>query len=120
MIYPDIVNAAVTAAPLPQAPQGGLESFVPLILIFVVFYFLLIRPQQKKMKEHQNMLNAMKRGDRVVTSGGMYGTISAIKSAVVEITIADNVKVMFSKSSVAAIVKPEEEALSQNALNTQK
>jgi preprotein translocase subunit YajC len=76
------------AAPAGGA-AGGIASFVPLILIFVVFYFLLIRPQQKKAKEHQNFLNSLKKGERVITSGGIYGRITGLTDNVVTLEIAD-------------------------------
>ncbi len=73
---------------------SGLGQFIPLILIFVIFYFFLIRPQQKKVKEHKAMVESLKKGDKVVTSGGITGTISrVIDNDKVEIEIADNVTV---------------------------
>ncbi len=77
-----------------QPSRGGaLGGFLPLILIFFVFYFLLIRPQQKKAKEHQKTLTALKRGDKVITSGGIHGTVSKINGNLVDIKIADDVEV---------------------------
>ena len=73
---------------------SGIGQFIPLILIFVIFYFFLIRPQQKKVKEHKAMVESLKRGDKVVTSGGITGTISRIvDNDKVEVEIADNVTV---------------------------
>ena len=73
---------------------SGIGQFIPLILIFVIFYFFLIRPQQKKVKEHKAMVESLKKGDKVVTSGGITGTISrVIDNDKVEIEIADNVTV---------------------------
>ncbi len=91
----DIAFAA-DAAPA-AAPQGGFVSFIPLILIFVVFYFLLIRPQQKKAKDHQAFLKELKKGDQVVTSGGLHGEITGITDTVVTLQIADNIKVKISR-----------------------
>ena len=72
----------------------GISSFIPLVLIFVIFYFFLIRPQQKKVKEHKKMVESLKRGDKVVTSGGVVGTIERIiDNEKVEVLISDNVKV---------------------------
>ena len=82
--------------------MGALGSFLPLILIFVVFYFLLIRPQQKKQKTHREMLSALHRGDRIVTAGGLVGTITKILSdteITVEITEGVKVRVMRGKES---------------------
>ena len=73
---------------------SGFAQFIPLILIFVIFYFFLIRPQQKKVKEHKAMVESLKKGDKVVTSGGITGTISrVIDNDKVEVEIADNVTV---------------------------
>ena len=73
---------------------SGIGQFIPLILIFVIFYFFLIRPQQKKVKEHKAMVESLKKGDKVVTSGGITGTISrVIDNDKVEVEIADNVTV---------------------------
>jgi preprotein translocase subunit YajC len=83
-------------------------SFLPLILIFVVFYFLLIRPQQKRAKEHKQMVEGLRRGDRVVTSGGLKGKISKVADDVVEVEIASGVKVEVVRSTLAAVEgKPE-------------
>ncbi len=79
---------------------SGIGQFIPLILIFVIFYFFLIRPQQKKVKEHKQMVENLKRGDKVVTSGGIIGTIEkVIDNEKVEVIIADNVKVDVIKST---------------------
>ena len=79
---------------------AGIGQFIPLILIFVIFYFFLIRPQQKKVKEHKAMVQALKRGDKVVTSGGIVGTIErVIDNDTVEVLISDNVKVEIVRST---------------------
>ena len=79
---------------------SGIGQFIPLILIFVIFYFFLIRPQQKKVKEHKAMVESLKRGDRVVTSGGITGRVERlIDNDKVEVEIADNVKVEIVKST---------------------
>ena len=79
---------------------SGIGQFIPLILIFVIFYFFLIRPQQKKVKEHKAMVESLKRGDRVVTSGGITGTVERlIDHDKVEVEIAENVKVEIVKST---------------------
>ena len=84
---------------------GGLEAFLPLILIFVVFYFLLIRPQQKKMKEHKAMLGAVRRGDKVVTGGGIIGTITkVIDENEVTVEIADGVKVRVQRGLISSVL----------------
>ena len=79
---------------------SGIVQFIPLILIFVIFYFFLIRPQQKKVKEHKAMVESLKRGDKVVTSGGITGTVERlIDNDKVEVEIAENVKVEIVKST---------------------
>ena len=80
--------------------DAGIGQFIPLILIFVIFYFFLIRPQQKKVKEHKLMVENLKRGDKVVTSGGVIGTIErVIDKDKVEVTISDNVNVEVVRST---------------------
>jgi len=80
--------------------NSGIGQFIPLILIFVIFYFFLIRPQQKKAKEHKIMIENLKRGDKVVTSGGITGTVErVIDNDKVEVEIAENIKVEIIKSS---------------------
>jgi len=80
---------------------GGLASFVPLILIFVVFYFLLIRPQQKKAKEHKAYLNDLKKGEKIITSGGIHGRITSLTDSTVTVEIAENVRVKVTRASIA-------------------
>ena len=80
--------------------DAGIGQFIPLILIFVIFYFFLIRPQQKKVKEHKTMVENLKRGDKVVTSAGIIGTIERIiDNEKAEVLIAENVKVEVIKST---------------------
>jgi len=80
--------------------NAGIGQFIPLILIFVIFYFFLIRPQQKKVKEHKIMVENLKRGDKVVTSGGIIGTVERIiENDKAEIVISDDVKVEIIKST---------------------
>tara|TARA_B100001029_G_scaffold175496_1_gene177031 strand:+ start:1049 stop:1336 length:288 start_codon:yes stop_codon:yes gene_type:complete len=79
---------------------SGIGQFIPLILIFVIFYFFLIRPQQKKVKEHKLMVENLKRGDKVITSGGIVGSIErVIDNEKVEVLISENVKVEIIKST---------------------
>ena len=90
---------------------GGLAmvtQIAPLLLIFGVFYFLLIRPQQKKQKEHKALLAALKRGDRVLTAGGIFGKVTTIKDGVdeVEIEIAPNVRVSVLRATIGDVLKP--------------
>ena len=81
---------------------GGIASFIPLILIFVVFYFLLIRPQQKQAKEQQQFLNDLKNGNKVITKGGIHGTITGLTDTVVTLEIAQDVRVKVSRSAIAS------------------
>jgi preprotein translocase subunit YajC len=86
-------------------------SFLPLVLIFVVFYFLLIRPQQKKAKEHRAMVEAVRRGDRVVTSGGLIGTIAkVVNENEVQLEIAEGVKVRVVRASISDVLTKTEPA----------
>ena len=89
---------------------SGIGQFVPLILIFVIFYFFLIRPQQKKVKEHKSMVESLKRGDKVITSGGITGTVERIiDNDTVEVEIADNVKVEIVKTTgIQALLNTQE------------
>ena len=89
---------------------SGIGQFIPLILIFVIFYFFLIRPQQKKVKEHKLMVENLKRGDKVITSGGIVGSIERIiDNDKVEVVISDNVKVEIIKSTgIQALVSNTE------------
>ena len=90
--------------------DSGIAQFIPLILIFVIFYFFLIRPQQKKVKDHKLMVDNLKRGDKVVTSGGIVGTIERIIDAEkAEVLISDNVKVEIVKATgIQALVNSQE------------
>ncbi|MEM7076586.1 MAG: preprotein translocase subunit YajC [Pseudomonadota bacterium] len=86
-------------------------QFVPLILIFAIMWFLLIRPQQKKIKEHQAMVAALRKGDQVVTQGGMIGKVTRVKEAdEVEVEIAQNVKVRVVKSTISQVLSKTEPA----------
>jgi len=88
---------------------SGLEAMFPLILIFVVFYFLLIRPQQKKAKEHKAMLEAVRRGDKVVTGGGILGTVTKVSDdQEITVEIADGVKVRVQRGLLAAVLTKTE------------
>ena len=78
----------------------GIGQFIPLILIFIIFYFFLIRPQQKKAKEHKNMVKAVKRGDKVITSGGIFATVEKVMdNDKVEVSISDSVNIELVKST---------------------
>ena len=87
-----------------EGAGSGFGAFIPLILMFVIFYFLLIRPQQKKAKLHKEMLGALKKGDRVISNGGLHGTVTGITDDVVTMEIAPKVRVKVSRSSVSAVM----------------
>ena len=87
----------------------GFAQFIPLILIFVIFYFFLIRPQQKRVKDHKAMVQSLKRGDEIITSGGILGTIDRVmEDDRIEVTIGENVKVQIIKSTITSLLKKEE------------
>ena len=85
---------------------SGFTGFIPLILMFVIFYFLLIRPQQKRTKEHRNMISAVKKGDRIVTSGGIHGRVTGADDTTLTVEIADKVRVKVARGNVANLIQP--------------
>lgn len=86
------------------APQGGLLSFLPLIVIFVVFYFLLIRPQMKRAKEHKLLVAGLAVGDEVVTNGGLLGKVTHLGESFITVEVADNVKIKLQRHAVAGVM----------------
>ena len=105
-----IAYAEVVAAPqTSSAPKASpFMSMVPLLFIFGVFYFLLIRPQQKKSKEHKNLLESLKPGDMVITGSGIYAAIVSVGDKTVELKIAENVKIKAQKSAIAEVLTRSE------------
>src|SRR5437016_4540272 len=96
--------------------QSTLIQFLPLVLIFIVFYFLLIRPQQKKAKDQRAMLDALRRGDRVVTGGGILGTVSKVVSPEeVEVDIASGVRVKVLRSTITSVLAKPDPAAAREA-----
>jgi preprotein translocase subunit YajC len=96
--------------------QSALVQFLPLVLIFVVFYFLLIRPQQKKQKDHRTMLDALRRGDRVVTGGGILGTVSKVVGPEeVEVDIATGVRVKVLRGTITSVLAKPDPAAAREA-----
>jgi preprotein translocase subunit YajC len=90
------------------APAGGMAAFqqmIPLIFMFAIFYFLLIRPQQKKAKEHKALLEAIKKGDNVITAGGVHGKVNGVEENIVTLEIAPGVNIKITKSYIAAVKK---------------
>ena len=107
MIFLMAVELGLT--PPPQGQNSNmLLQFLPLALIFLIFYFLLIRPARVKQRNLQAMLEALKPGDRVVTAAGIHGTVVGVSEEVVQLRIAENVKVEFSKSAVVSVVDRRE------------
>src|SRR5205807_9396836 len=96
--------------------QSALVQFLPLVLIFVVFYFLLIRPQKKKQKDHRTMLSALRRGDRIVTGGGILGTVNrVVNDNEVEVDIASGVRVRLLRSTIASVLAKPDPAAARDA-----
>jgi preprotein translocase subunit YajC len=89
------------AAGVPEGGSAWMSLLVPMIFMFAIFYFLLIRPQQKKAKEHKALLDNLKKGDRIITSGGMIGTIINIDDQIVNVEIADRVRIEMARPSIA-------------------
>ena len=86
----------------------GIAQFIPLILIFVIFYFFLIRPQQKRVKDHKAMVESLKRGDEVITSGGIIGVVDRVmEDDRIEVVLTDNVKVQIIRSTITSLLKKE-------------
>jgi len=86
-----------------SAPGNGFAQLVPLIIIMVIFYFLLIRPQQKRAKEHRSMVESLSKGDKVITNGGIYGTVMDVKEGFLKVEIADGVRIKIQREAVAAL-----------------
>lgn len=103
MFIPLLAQAASPAAAAPNP----IASFIPIILIFVIMYFILFRPQMRKQKEQAALVSQLKTGDRVVTSSGIHGLISNVKDRTVIVKIADNVKIEMEKTAVSNVVKAE-------------
>jgi len=100
-------------APPPEGAEAGagsvIGSFLPFIAIILIFYFLIIRPQNKKRKETEKMLGALKKGDKIVTIGGVYGTIQSVKETTVIVKVDDNVKLEFLRSAISNVITPAKE-----------
>lgn len=110
-ILAPLANLLAQSAPAsPGQSPGGLLSFAPFLIILVMFYFLLIRPQQKKAKEHQALVDNLKSGDKILTAGGIYGVVTNVrdKDKVISVRIAENVKIELDKSSVTTVIRDAE------------
>jgi len=101
----EILDFFISNAYAQEAAQpGGLMSFLPLLVIFVIFYFLLIRPQMKRAKEHKQLVSQLSNGDEVVTNGGLLGRITNVGESFITVELADNVKIKVQKHAVANVV----------------
>ncbi len=100
------ISDAMAAAPAAQAQDvfGGIGQILPLILIFVVFYFLLIRPQTKRAKEHKKLISELAKGDEIVTNGGLLGRITQVGDNFVQVKVSDNVEVKIQKQAIANLM----------------
>jgi preprotein translocase subunit YajC len=103
-----VVLAQAGSAPSPSDPRVMFFNFLPLILVFLIFYFLILRPQSKRQRELAKMIGDLKRGDRVVTSGGALGDVVDVKDDTAILKVADNVKMEFTKQSIVSVVKKSE------------
>lgn len=109
MSFIPFLQAAEGSAPSASAPGSMLVSFFPVILIIVVFYFLMIRPQSKKQKETERMLNALKKGDKVITIGGIHGVVSSVKENTVIVKVDDDCKIEFNRTAISTVELSDEE-----------
>lgn len=110
MIFENLFTStagAQTATPAsPASQQSPLGMFLPMVLVFLIFYMLMIRPQQKQRKQHQTMLQTVKKGDDVVTTAGIHGKIFGVADNIVTLEIADNVRIKIDKAQIAQVKTP--------------
>lgn len=109
MIVPTILTIGLQAQPATRGQGSFLTALLPFILVFVIFYLLIIMPSRKKQKKHQEMVSALKPGDKIVTSGGIYGTVMGVLEDRIEVKISANVKIDITKNAVAAILSKQSE-----------
>ncbi len=109
MILTGFLTFGRQAAPAAGAPPQGsmFGALIPFVLVFVIFYVLIILPQRKKQKKHQEQIGALKPGDRIITTAGIYGTVMAVQADRIEVKIAANVKVDITKGAVGVILGPQ-------------
>ena len=103
----DIAYALGTGGGTSGQTGGGFGALVPLILMFAIFYFLLIRPQQRKQKQHRQLLTSLKKGDRVITTGGLYGRITGLTDTVVTLEISEKVRVKVGRGNISGLAQGE-------------
>ncbi|MEW6184969.1 MAG: preprotein translocase subunit YajC [Thermodesulfobacteriota bacterium] len=102
-LFTAVAQAMGTGGGSGGSGAGGFGALVPLVLMFVIFYFLLIRPQQKKAKQHRELLSNLKRGDSVITNGGIYGRIAEINENVITLEVADKVRIKVARGFVSGL-----------------
>jgi preprotein translocase subunit YajC len=95
---------AAGATGAPPVAANPIMSFMPMIVVCLILYFLIIRPQQKQTKEHRRLIDSLKVGDRVLTQGGIYGTVTSLKGLVVQVKVADNVKIDVARSAISQVL----------------
>ncbi len=100
-----MIETAFAMGQVEGQAAGGIASFMPLIILLVIFYFLLIRPQQKRAKEHKAMVGSLKQGNRIVTTGGIHGTIASLDETTITVEIAEKVKMKISRGNVAIVLQ---------------
>ncbi len=109
LILASIATAASLVTPAyaegAAAQEGGFTQIIPLILIMIVFYFLLIRPQQKKLKEHRTLVETLKKGDHILTGGGIYGKVADVKEDILKVEIADGVTIKVKRDTIAGLTE---------------
>jgi preprotein translocase subunit YajC len=103
-------DLAYAQDPTGGAGPGPLVTLIPFVLIFVIMYFMVVRPQQKKAKDHQEMLNKLKKNDEVMTSGGIYGKVIDLKETVVTLEVAPNVRIRVHRPQIASVLTVEKAA----------
>ena len=103
MSFISFLDGTVGAAGCASSTSQLVSTFVPFVLIIAIFYFFLIRPQNKKQKETEKMINALKKGDKIVTIGGIHGVVSSTKEKTVIVKVDDNCKIEFSRSAIAGV-----------------
>ena len=104
MPFISFLQTSTGTAPSASGMAGMLSTFLPMIAIFAIFYFFLIRPQNKKQKETEKMIAALKKGDKVVTIGGIHGVVSSTKEKTVVVKVDDNTKIEFNRTAIATVV----------------
>lgn len=90
---------------MPTDASNPISQFIPFILIFAIFYFLIIRPQQKKQKDQKNMINSLKKNDKIVTAGGIHGTVVLVKEKTIVVRVDDSAKIELDRESITSLIK---------------